>query len=408
LWALFGIILTCVLTSEATEKDHPAWRLLRNNTFLFVWLPFWYRFCQGFVHFLLSLAILPGPVIYHEGPLLKYYPKWVLDTIQESHALRQKNRPRLAAAGGITLQLTAPDGCVIDALYFRGAGAAVDGPTVIRFNGNAEAIELQDELLPRIYTTSGVNFLMFNYRGVGRSKFLAVWKSELLGHLLGLNRTPTKAGLVLDAWTVTEFALKELGVPCSKLVLVGHSIGGAVSAEMAAAHPHLRVSVCNSRSFSKLSSVVVLLAPSFLGIPAASRKGRALRVLARVSMAVSGWEFDTAKNWSHVQGFKWVEFSRADHIIPHEISLHAVLVEGERAQGRGEEDMRARVLPLINLTGMDNHNRMWLDTEMVQHLDLVAEAAAIDGSGSSVEPARRLREKRLYELLDKACQGQGY
>jgi len=174
---------------------------------------------------------------------------------------------------------------------------------------------------------------------------------------------------------------------------------------MAAGHPHLKVSVCNSRSFCKLSSVVVLLAPSFIGVPAASRKGRALRVLARVCMALSGWELDTGRNWGHVQGFKWVEFNRADHIIPHEISLHAKLVEEEKEQGRSESELRARVLPLINLNGMDNHNRMWLDTEMVQHLNLVAEAAALDGTGSSVEPSRRQREKLLYEMLTRACQG---
>ena len=73
------------------------------------------------------------------------------------------------------LQLVAPDGVAIDALYFRGVGAALDGPTVVRFNGNAEAIELQDEMLPRIYTMNGLNFIMFNYRGGGYTECICLY-----------------------------------------------------------------------------------------------------------------------------------------------------------------------------------------------------------------------------------------
>jgi hypothetical protein len=102
------------------------------------------------------------------------------------------DRPRLQAAGGITIQLVAPDGCAFEAMYFRGEGASANGPTVIRFNGNAEAIELQDEVMPRMYTTAGINFLMFNYRGVGRSRYTkAYFNNDLVSHLIGLARTPT-------------------------------------------------------------------------------------------------------------------------------------------------------------------------------------------------------------------------
>lgn len=77
-------------------------------------------------------------------------------------------------------------------MYFRGEGASADGPTVIRFNGNAEAIELQDDVMPRMYTTAGINFLMFNYRGVGRSRYTkAYFNNDLASHLIGLARTPT-------------------------------------------------------------------------------------------------------------------------------------------------------------------------------------------------------------------------
>ena len=102
-----------------------------------------------------------------------------------------------------------------------------------------------------------------------------------------------------------------------------------MATQLCASHPSLKVSLCNTRSFASLSKVVVQLAPSFLGIPPASKKGRALRVLARGAMIVTGWEYNSFNNWQKVEGFKWLEFSSADHIIPHELSLHAAVTAQE-------------------------------------------------------------------------------
>lgn len=101
IWVWLFLVVACVFTSDPSPSDSLPWRTIRGNTLLFLWAPFWYRFCTGPVHFLLSLAILPGPVIYHEGPLLRYLPPWVLEMVAESFAMRQMNRPRLLAAGGV-------------------------------------------------------------------------------------------------------------------------------------------------------------------------------------------------------------------------------------------------------------------------------------------------------------------
>ena len=163
------------LTFFAPPTDEPGgwvvWRTLNAHRFLLLWLPFWWRFFRSLLHFLISLAIIPGPLIYNEGPLTRFYPKWLLETIKEGNMYRELLRPRLEKAGGITLQLITADGVAVDAMYFRGEGATPDGPTVVRFNGNAEAFELQDEVLPKIYTQNGLNLIIFNYRGVGRSRW---------------------------------------------------------------------------------------------------------------------------------------------------------------------------------------------------------------------------------------------
>jgi hypothetical protein len=88
----FFLIMTCILTGEPEATDSLLWRTVRGNTWFFLWLPFWYRFCTGFVHFLMSLPILPGPVLYHEGPLLKTFPASVMEMVSESYMMRQMNR----------------------------------------------------------------------------------------------------------------------------------------------------------------------------------------------------------------------------------------------------------------------------------------------------------------------------
>ena len=149
---------------------------------------------------------------------------------------------------------------------------------------------------------------------------------------------------------------------------MGHSIGGAIATRLAAAQPGWPVAVCNSRSFATLSSLAVELAPAFFGLPPAGAKARWMRWIARAGLGASGWEYDSARAWARVRGFKWIEVSKADHIIPHQHSLHAAVTAGAGAGGGGGGRVGGgvRCIQLINLEGMDNHNRMWLEPEMHQ------------------------------------------
>ena len=140
---VFISMILFLVTSSAKRDSSYLWGVYRGNSLLFLWLPFTVRTCHGFLHFLISIAILPGPLLYHEGPFLRFYPKWLLESLKESQMFREMHRPRLQQAGGISVQLICPDGVQIDAMYFKGHGTGVSGPTAIRFNGNAEAFELQ-------------------------------------------------------------------------------------------------------------------------------------------------------------------------------------------------------------------------------------------------------------------------
>ena len=62
-------------TPEQARSGDGSWALFRGNPFLFFWLPFLARIIPRFLHSLLSLLVLPGQVLYNEGPCTKYYPK---------------------------------------------------------------------------------------------------------------------------------------------------------------------------------------------------------------------------------------------------------------------------------------------------------------------------------------------
>jgi len=174
-------------------------------------------------------------------------------------------------------------------MYFRAPGANRSGRTVVRINGNAEAWELQAPGLSALYTAAGVNFLVVNFRGVGRSRFPRALGSERLGvaaAVLGSRRALSAA--VLDTWSVVQFVLRALGVPEPRVAVVGHSIGGALAAALLAQRP-LRVALCSSRSFARLLPVAAHLAPVLLEVPPHGLRGRALTRLTQALLWLGGW-----------------------------------------------------------------------------------------------------------------------
>lgn len=86
-------------------------------------------------------------------------------------------------------------------------------------HGNAGSIE--DRLVhARSLVDAGVDVLLFDYRGYGRSQ-----------------GSPSEAGTYLDARAARQALLARKGIDPSRVVYLGESLGGGVALELALAHP---------------------------------------------------------------------------------------------------------------------------------------------------------------------------
>ncbi|EKX52145.1 hypothetical protein GUITHDRAFT_102046 [Guillardia theta CCMP2712] len=217
--------------------------------------------------------------------------------------------------------------------------------------GRFEAWEYIDPGSVRDYVDQGINLLVFNYRGVNESTWAPVFGSQVLGELIGRYTTIERDGIVLDCMSVIQYVVKGLGVKEDKVLLLGHSIGGAFSLQASVKH-HPREH-----------------AAEFLGVSPTSWIGKFLKWLGGTLVHVTGWELNSVEVWHKTNGFKWIEFCKKDHIIPVKTSLY-------EAAGGVESN---RVLELESLRG-DNHNRALTIMELREHLALVETALSLPGT----------------------------
>ena len=113
--------------------------------------------------------------------------------------------------------LTTSDGVELGAWFFP--TGTVAPTTVLVFNGNAghRAFRLPFALALR---RLGAAVLLFDYRGYG-----------------GNDGSPSEAGLAADAVAARSFLTGRRDVDPSRIVYFGESLGAAVAAELAVAHP---------------------------------------------------------------------------------------------------------------------------------------------------------------------------
>ncbi|EKX41578.1 hypothetical protein GUITHDRAFT_112289 [Guillardia theta CCMP2712] len=234
---------------------------------------------------------------------------------------------------------------------------------MVRFNGNAEAFEMLDNSLIRLYLRAGCNVMLCNYRGVNPTrrsrKFDASYStsrdlklkedSSILQKTVGkfvrkLERlvnwcvVTERDSMILDAEAVLQYLIRVHQVRRSRLLVFGHSIGGAVAAILSDKY---QTPTCNSRSFARLSKIV------------------------------SGWEMEVARRWPRICRSKWTEYCVGDKIIPYTCSLHHAVhkMKGDvPASGSKGSSLSLEVLDA------DNHNRIYTKTELAKHVSLMRRA----------------------------------
>jgi fermentation-respiration switch protein FrsA (DUF1100 family) len=113
------------------------------------------------------------------------------------------------------LTLTAAGGTSIAAWYIPHPG---DPATVIYCHGNGGSLPGWLGAAKSLYTL-GFSVLLFDYPGYGRS-----------------GGRPTEAGLYAAADAAWDFLTDQRGLPASRIVVFGRSLGGAVAIDLAARH----------------------------------------------------------------------------------------------------------------------------------------------------------------------------
>lgn len=175
------------------------------------------------------------------------------------------------------VHLTTDDGVRLHGWYVPAEGAR---RTLLFFHGNAGNISHRlDSLID--FHALGVNVLMLDYRGYGRSE-----------------GAPTERGTYEDALTAWRHLVEERGTPPGQIVLHGRSLGGAVAAWLASRRP--AGGLILESSFRSLPELAAELYP---WLPA--------RRLARL-------DYDTEARLAEVAVPVLIIHARADEIVPFE------------------------------------------------------------------------------------------
>lgn len=174
-------------------------------------------------------------------------------------------------------------------------------PTILFFHGNAGNLSHRLDTL-RLFHQLGLNTLIFDYRGYGRSE-----------------GAPSEPGTHLDALAAWRYLVESRGVPGNKIVLFGRSLGAAVATGLAARH--MPAGLILESAFTSVPDLAAQLYP-FMPV----------RLLTR-------YHYDNHALMATISCPVLVIHSRADEIIPfsHGLALFAAAPEPKRLlviQGR--------------------------------------------------------------------------
>jgi len=151
---------------------------------------------MGIVAYALFVAFL-----YLTQDRLFYFPTSTLVTSPDRHGLAYDD-----------VELVAEDGVALHGWFVPAAEARA---TLLFFHGNGGNISHRIDSL-KIFHELDLSVFILSYRGYGRS-----------------GGRPSEAGTRLDATAAWRYLREERGIPASRIVVFGRSLGAAVAAELA-------------------------------------------------------------------------------------------------------------------------------------------------------------------------------
>jgi uncharacterized protein len=94
-------------------------------------------------------------------------------------------------------------------------------PTVLYCHGNGHNVGEVSELASRFHKM-GLSVFAFDYRGYGKSE----------------GEFPSETAIYADAERAWDYLIKDQKIPPEKIVIYGHSLGGAIAINLATQHPN--------------------------------------------------------------------------------------------------------------------------------------------------------------------------
>jgi len=191
----------------------------------------------------LGLGFVVGALLYVYQDKLLYFPTPPGAPVKPEdnpHKMRSPAEWRLPFEEKL---LETKDGCTIHTWLMLQPDSKRRA-TLIYFHGNAGNMGFRLPNAHDMYKITGLNVLMMDYRGYGKS-----------------TGTPSEEGLNVDAELVLNYALQHPALAGSPLIAFGRSLGGAVAIALAEKFPEAIRAVVVENTFLSISSMVDTLMP---------------------------------------------------------------------------------------------------------------------------------------------------